>query len=90
MRREGGRVFNLVQGVWTDVGHSDSLRVLSVAPYSAAYFAVTRALPELAGSLGLGDELLIAGRRASLRIGGSGKTTLSEAEVRAFVRDFRG
>ena len=90
VRRAGGRVFNLVQGVWTDVGHSDSLRVLSIAPYSAAYFAVTRALPELAGSLGVGDELVIAGRKASLRIGGGGKATLSEAEVRAFVRDFRG
>ncbi len=90
VRRAGGRVFSLVGGVWTDVAHADSLRVLSVAPYSAAYFALARALPELAGSLGVGEELLVAGKRVSLKVTSGGRTTLGDAELRAFVRDFRG
>lgn len=90
VRRAGGRVFTLAEGVWTDVSHGDSLRVLSVAPYSAAYFALTRALPELAPSLGVGESLLVAGRRVSLKVVDGGRTSLTAAELRAFVRDFRG
>lgn len=90
VRRAGGRVFTRTGTVWTDVGHGDSLRVLDIAPYSAAYFALTRALPELAPSLGVGEELLIAGRRASLKVAAGGRATISDAELKAFVRDFRG
>ncbi len=90
VRRAGGRVFTRVGAVWTDVSHGDSLRVVDVAPYSAAYFALARALPELAPSLGVGEELLIAGRHASVRVRAGGRSTISDAELKAFVRDFRG
>lgn len=90
VRRAGGRLFRRQGDVWTDVAHADSLRVVTVAPFSAAYFAVTRALPELREALAVADQALVAGRRASLAVGPAGRTTLTEAELRAFVRDFRG
>ncbi|MBK8002904.1 MAG: VWA domain-containing protein [Gemmatimonadetes bacterium] len=90
VRRAGGRLFRRQGDVWTDVAHADSLRVVTVAPFSAAYFAVTRALPELREALAIADQALVAGRRASLAVGPTGRTTLAEAELRAFVRDFRG
>jgi Ca-activated chloride channel family protein len=90
LKRAGGRVFALTAGVWTDVNHSDSLRVLMVAPYSAAYFAVTRALPDLAASLTVGDTVLVAGRQASLKVAPGGRDKLSDSELREFVRAFRG
>lgn len=90
MKRAGGRVFVRADGVWTDVNHRDSLRVLSVAPYSAAYFAIARALPDLAASLTVGDSVLVAGQRASLKVAADGRDKLTESEVRDFVRAFRG
>jgi Ca-activated chloride channel family protein len=90
LRRVGGRVFAEVGGVWTDVNHGDSLRVTTVAPFSKAYFAIVRALPELGPSLKVGDTLLVAGRRVSLKIAAGGRESLSDAEVREFVKAFRG
>jgi Ca-activated chloride channel family protein len=90
VRRAGGRVFQERDGVWTDLRHGDSLRVLSVAPFSPAYFDVVRALPELAAALPVGDQVLIAGRRASLKVVPDGKTGLSAPELAQFVRAFRG
>lgn len=90
VRRAGGRIFRQVAGVWTDVAHGDSLRVLTIAPFSAGYFAVVQALPELSQSLGVGESVLIAGQRASIRIGAGGRQSLSDVELRSLVRDFRG
>jgi len=90
MRRLGGRLFQKKDGVWTDLGHRDSLRVVTVAPFSAAYFAVVRALPEIAASLRSEDEVLIAGKGASLKVAAGGKDSLTAAELQAFVRAFRG
>lgn len=90
VRRAGGRIFRQKAGVWTDVAHGDSLRVLDIAPFSSAYFAVVRALPELSPSLGVGESLVIAGQRASVRIAAGGRQSLSDQELRSLVRDFRG
>jgi len=90
VRRAGGRIFRQTAGVWTDVGHGDSLRVLSIAPFSAAYFAVVRALPEVGQSLAVGESVVIAGQRASIRIASDGLQSLGTLELRNLVRDFRG
>lgn len=90
LRRAGGRMFAELRGVWTDVNHGDTLRVTTVAPFSKAYFAIVRALPELGPSLTVGDTLLVAGRRASLKIAAGGRDTMSDTEVREFVKAFRG
>lgn len=90
LRRVGGRVFTEVEGIWTDVNHRDSLRIVSVAPFSKAYFAIARALPELKQSLAAGESVLMAGKQMSLKVVAGGRETMSEAEIRAFVRAFRG
>ncbi|HKC40929.1 MAG TPA: VWA domain-containing protein, partial [Gemmatimonadales bacterium] len=46
-QRIGGRLFIMRDSTWTDLGHGDSLRVVSIAPYSDAYFALLKALPDL-------------------------------------------
>jgi hypothetical protein len=64
--------------------------VTVVTSFSDAYFSLVRALPELAPCLRAGDEVLIAGRRASIRIGPSGVGEWSTGQLEQLVRDFRG
>jgi hypothetical protein len=64
--------------------------VLTLAPFSPAYFAVVRSLPELTASLQVEHPVLVAGKRASLKVEAGGREKLSEAELRDFVRQFRG
>jgi Ca-activated chloride channel family protein len=90
MKRVGGRVFIQRGGVWTDALQRDSLGTVAVAPYSEAYFILTRALPELAQYFALGEEVLVAGRRLSIRVTATGASQLSPAELARAVRGFRG
>jgi Ca-activated chloride channel family protein len=89
-RQAGGRLFRQVRGVWTDAAHHDSLGVIAVAPYSEAYFALVRALPELARYLTVGDEVLVAGARVSIQVTPQGVARLSAEALSRAVRDFRG
>jgi Ca-activated chloride channel family protein len=88
-QRVGGRVFAWRDSTWTDIGHGDSLRVVTVAAFSDAYFALLRALPELRAAATLEPAVLVAGRRVSFKIAAGGKTTWSDGELAALVRDFR-
>ena len=90
LRRVGGRLFQRRDGVWTDAAFRDTLKVTRVQAFSDAYFALVRALPELAAWLGAGDEVVIAGRQASVRIGATGQGVWRPGELEALVRAFRG
>ncbi len=90
VRRVGGRLFLRADGVWTDAAHRDSLNVVEVAPFSDAYFALVRALPEIAPYLGVGDPVVIAGRRSSVKIVASGASEWQAGRLEALVRAFRG
>ena len=76
--------------VWTDVTQADRITVTDVAAYSKAYFELVRQLPEVAPYLSVGDEVLIAGRRASVRVGGSGVKVWQPGQLAEVVRNFRG
>lgn len=90
-KRAGGRVFILRDGVWTDLAHKPTQRIVTVAAYSDAYFALVRALPELAPCLGVGDSVVLAGRSVSVKIAtGAGITAWQPGALEATVRDFRG
>lgn len=89
-QRVGGRLFILRDSTWTDLGHGDSLHVVTVAPYSEAYFALLRALPDLLQAAALEPAVLMAGRHASIKIEGRGKTRWLPGELERLVRDFRG
>ena len=90
LRRVGGRLFVQDGAVWTDAAHQATLRVVEVAPFSEAYFALVRALPEIAPFLTVGDEVLVAGRRASIKVTRSGTATWRAGELDGVVRAFRG
>jgi Ca-activated chloride channel family protein len=89
-RLAGGRLFIRRDQVWTDVGHADRITVTTVVAYSKAYFELVRQLPELAPYLSVGDEVLIAGRRGSVRVGGSGIDIWKPGQLAEVVRNFRG
>jgi Ca-activated chloride channel homolog len=89
-RRVGSRVFVQRKGVWTDATWTESVAVLTVAPYSAAYFGLARALPEIRPGLGLGEPVLISGRRIAIRVADGGLMTLSPDKLSSTVREFRG
>jgi Ca-activated chloride channel family protein len=90
VRRIAGRMFVERGGVWTDAAHQDSLRVVEVAPFSDAYFQLVRALPEIAPYLGAGDAVLVAGRRASIKVTAGGTSAWQAGQLAALVRAFRG
>ena len=89
-QRVGGRLFVWRDSAWIDVAHDDSLRVVRVAAYSDAYFALLRALPELLQPATLTPAVLVAGRRVSIEIEASGNTTWADGELERLVREFRG
>jgi Ca-activated chloride channel family protein len=88
-QRIGGRLFVWRDSVWADIAHGDSLRVVRVAAFSDAYFALLRALPELVQAATLEPAVLVAGRRVSIKIEAGGKTTWTDGELAALVRNFR-
>ena len=89
-QRVGARLFVLRDSVWTDTRHGDSLRVVRVAPFSDAYFALLRALPELVKPAALAPAVLVAGRRVSIKIESGGKTAWADGDLERLVREFRG
>src|SRR3989441_213519 len=89
-RRAAGRVFVWRDSTWTDIAHGDSVRVVNVAAFSDAYFALLRALPELVQAATLEPAVLVAGRRVSIKIGASGKTTWMDGDLERLVREFHG
>lgn len=76
-------------GRWTDVTHKAGVRVISIAPYSAAYFALLRELPALQDVFTLGESVLVAGRGVAVEIVESGVSTIGDAELREIVGALR-
>ncbi len=90
VRRLAGRLFVRRDAIWTDARHRDSLQVIEVAPFSDAYFALVRALPEITPYLSTEGSVLIAGNRASIKFTETGAETLSQRRINQVVRMFRG
>jgi hypothetical protein len=88
-RTIAGRRFTLRDGVWEDAGHTEKHGVVEIAAWSDAHFAILRTLPEAALVLREMESVLIAGRVVSLRFGEKGVKSMSEAELRRLVADFR-
>jgi len=82
-----GRLFVEKEGVWTDLQHADSLKVVTVEPFSPAYFEVLRLLPELQPVVQRFDKVLVAGRAVSIRFAPGGLK--AAADVARLVAQFR-
>jgi Ca-activated chloride channel homolog len=89
-QRVGGRLFVQRGQVWTDLAHADRITVTAIAAYSKAYFEMVRLLPEVAPYLSVGDEIVIAGRGGSIRIGAMGIEVWRPGQLADLVRNFRG
>lgn len=89
-RRVGGRMFVLRDSAWTDIGHSDRIPVTAISPFSRAYFDLVRMLPELTPYLSVGEQVVVAGRRGSIRIAPQGIEFWKPGELAALIRNFRG
>jgi Ca-activated chloride channel homolog len=89
-KRVGGRMFVMRDNTWTDLRYADSARIVAVAPFSDAYFALLKALPELVGSASLQPAVVVAGGRVAIKIESGGKSTWGAGELEEIVRKFRG
>jgi len=96
VRAVGGRLFAMRDGVWTDAAHStqsngptSTNRVIRVKSFTAAYFQLLRALPELEPVLRELTEVVVAGERVSVRVGSEGVESISPSELAELVADFR-
>jgi Ca-activated chloride channel family protein len=90
MRRTGSKMFRLINDVWVDVAHRDSVTVTEVAPFSDAYFALARALPEINQYLSIGDQVLVAGKSGSIKITAGGLGTWRTGQLQRVVQSYRG
>jgi Ca-activated chloride channel family protein len=89
-RALAGRIFRLDAGVWKDVAHPEDRDPVRVKAFSAAYFRLLEALPELRPVLGELGSALVSGVRVSILVGDGGAETLGEAKMREIVLGFRG
>lgn len=89
-KRVDGKLFRRKGTVWTDATHSDSLQTVDVAAFSPAWFALARALPEVVPWFAAGDEVLVAGKRVSIKVTPAGVTSWSTGRLEKLVKDFRG
>jgi Ca-activated chloride channel family protein len=89
-RHVAGRLFVEKDAVWTDLRHNSSLNIVSLEPFSEAYFAVLQALPELEAYLKEFDHVLVAGEQISIQVAPHGQNRMDPSELRRIVREFRG
>ncbi len=85
----GGRLFALRDNVWTDLRHDTTSKVVTVVPYSDAYFALLRAMPELVKAASLEPAVVVAGARISIKIAAGGETSWQAGELEEIVKKFR-
>jgi hypothetical protein len=90
-RRAGGRTFALRDSTWWEaraVRLESQLRVVSVKPYSAAWFALADAVPELKTIFAVGERVRVAGRAVAIEVSPRGVETLDAAAVKRVIQDW--
>ena len=75
--------------MWTDEAHSEDQAVIEVKAFSAVYFQLVAALPEIAPVLKELDQVLIAGANVSFRISDEGIEELADTTMDELVQRFR-
>ncbi len=86
---ESGRLFTEVDGVWTDLGHADG-RVVTIAAFSEAYFAVLERLLELKPYAARFERVLVAGGQISIEIAEHGREAITPGVLERLAEAFRG
>jgi hypothetical protein len=76
-------------GEWVDVAWREGVRTITVEPFSEAYFAVLRALPELGAYWKAFDRVTVMGRDVAIQLEAGGTAMLNAADVAGVVQQFR-
>lgn len=88
LRHVGRRLFVRRGEVWTDLQFETDMRVIAVAPFSEAYFELTRRLPALRVYFALGERLVLAGDGLAIELSESGRTRWSRGELAEVLAAF--
>lgn len=88
-RALAGRIFHMEDGVWKDVAYREGGTVTKVRAYSAAYFRLLGALPELQPVLRELRSVLVAGGAVAIQVGDEGADTFTEAQMKDLASRFR-
>jgi hypothetical protein len=84
----GGHMMTLRDSVWTDAAYHQSMPLVVIKPYSAAYFSVLERLPELRAVFTVGDRLIVAGHGRAIELSEHGASELGAAELAKLARDW--
>jgi len=82
VQRVGTRTFVLKDSTWTDAAAADSMNRIKVKPFSAAYFRLIDAIPDLREIVAIGDKITAAGKAIVIEINASGVETLSDSDLK--------
>jgi Ca-activated chloride channel family protein len=88
LQQSGTRTFWKKDSMWVDSRWHDGMRIVKVKPYSAAYFALLEAVPELRPALAVGEAVRVAGRAVAIEVAGDGVDKLTDAEVASVRSDW--
>ena len=85
-RRIGVRTFTLTNGSWTDARYTNTMRLVRVKPYSAAYFVLLEKIDELREPFALLSSngttgVVVAGRSVAIAVAADGVETLSARDL---------
>ncbi|MGH7622851.1 MAG: hypothetical protein ACREMU_10965, partial [Gemmatimonadaceae bacterium] len=82
VRRAGNHLFAKRGDKWADVSFKEGTRVVRIKPYSAAYFALLDAIPELRAQFAVGERVLVSGAHVAVEVSPDGVSQLGDAELR--------
>jgi hypothetical protein len=82
-KRAGNHLFARRNGRWTDVAFKEGTQIVKIKAYTAAYFKVLDAIPELRESFAVGEHVLVAGKHVAIEISDTGAEQLGDAELRS-------
>jgi len=81
VREVEGRIFLLIDGVWTESTYEDGTDTLDIEYLSDAYFQLLSELPELGPVLALGEEVVFQLGDTFVHVGPTGLTELSPERI---------
>ena len=88
-RRAATRSFTLVDSTWVDARPAATgARMVTVKPFSPAYFTLMERVAELRELFGVGERMEIHGRAVTIRLAEDGVARLDEAALTAITRDW--
>jgi len=88
-RQLAGRAFVERDGEWRDISLRADAGVVTIEPFSEAYFGLLTRLPEVEPYWSAFDRVTVMGRDVAIRVAPGGRTRMGEAELDRLVRSFR-